>query len=446
MLKTIDGREIAVEEFNLGEVIDIISKTNPDLAKTMNMLDNDLDYRFYKASYSFGSRIINDGVCYLPLIDGGSISFKDLELPPALRDDLSYNTLEDPLGLILSKNSELYTMGDGGVQTHSIISPGNMFGIPRAIDDDTNDASTSALALNLNAGSRSLFMLSKISDHIYHSKLQEHYGIKILAPSTPQEHWELFKDLADKASCDWRSEVLYFPRSWINKLKSDEWAAIVKRLTHIHRASYSIWHKVASIWDNTFHEIECNKQFARYYSMESIDTAKRLFRLAGGISYGFKPATNDDSAPVSLIVDAYANVYNKSAKHKYKPIVMEAAKLNTRSKHPVFYSINHSTFKQGELVASKNKSQIARLDEIRRIIEGCRRAILVDKSYVKSLHDVTLDTTFSYYHSKPENYDRICSAALLAKEDKRFTNGALEVFPDASVFFKGCIKIAHGNN
>ena len=333
-------------------------------------------------------------------------------------------------------------MGDGGVQTNSIISSGQMFGIPRAIDD-ANNTSTTALAFDLNAGSRSLFMLNKISDQIYHNRIQAYYGTTVAAPAIPQDHWALFKDIAYKAASPWRCELIFFSRAWINKLKSDEWAAIVKRLTHIHRASYTIWHKVADIWDSTFHEIEFNKQFSKYYSMESIDTAKKLFRLAGGVSYGFKPATNDDSAPVSLIVNAYANLYNKPAKHKYTPIIMEAAKFDRCSKFPIFHSINHPIAKHGELESSKNKSQIARLDEIRRITESCRRAILADKCHVKSLHEVTIGTRFSYYHTKPESYDSVSSAALLAKEDQRFINGEGEQFPNYSLFFKGCIKISH---
>lgn len=444
MLKTNDGRFLAVEELNWADVVTVLAKTNPELAKTMDLLDDDLDCVFYKASYRFGDRIINNGKCYLPLADGRSTTFDDPELPDALLNDLSYDKerKEDPLGLVLSKNSEFYLPGEDGVQTQSIIHPGQMFGIPYAIDDGTNNNATSALDADLNAGSRSLFMLSKISDQNGHGRIQEHYGIASRAPSTPQEHWALFVDIANKSNCEWRSEIIFFPRKWINQLKDDNWAAISKRLTHIHRAAYSIRHKVADIWHKAFTEIERDKSFARYYSMQAIDTARELFELAGNIAYGFKPATNDDSAPMSLIKDAYTNIYDKLAKQKHIPIIMESVKFDIHSKHPIYYSINHSAVTQKDLEASRNKSQIARLDEIQHVEENYTNSILTDKKNIQTLYDVTNDTMFSYYHTNPENYGKINNAALLATEDSRFTNGDCDTFPATSLFFKGCIKIS----
>lgn len=445
MLKTNNGRLLAVEQLTWANVIDDITTTNPNLAKIMRVLGSNEDYIFYKASYHFGDRIISNGKCYLPLLDGGSIAFDDLDLPDTLRQDLSYNEKEDPLGLVLSKNSESYLLGENGVHTQSVIQPGQMFGIPKAIDDNTNKTSTSALELNLNAGSRSLFMLSKIGDQLYHSRIQRHYGTTIIAPSIPQDHWELFVDIANKANSPWRCEIIYFSRAWINQLKSDEWAAIAKRLTELHRASYSIWHKVADIWYQTFHEIERDKKLNRYYSMQSIDIAKQLFKLAGQINHGFKPAINDDAAPVSLIIDAYTNVYDKLAKQQHVPVIMEAAKFDMHSKYPIYYSINHSVYMQDELDASKHKSQIARLEEIRRIEEIYTKTILEEKSNITSLYEITKDTTFSYYHINPESYDKIHSAALIATGDTRFTNGKCAAFPTHSLFFRGCIKISRRN-
>lgn len=317
-----------------------------------------------------------------------------------------------------------------------------MFGIPKAIDDNANNTSTSALELNLNAGSRSLFMLSKISDYTCHGKIQEHYGTQIIAPESPQDHWALFVDIAKQSKCPWRCEIIYFSRKWINKLKNDEWAVLAKRLMTLHRASYSIWHKVSDVWNKTFQEIEREKKLITYYSVPSLTVAKQLFMLAANITPGFRPATNDDSAPIILITDAYTTVYPKLTQQKQSVVIMEAAKFDMQKNAPIYYSINLSAGTQKDLKASKKKSQISLLDEIRLVAETYSKTILEDKENVPSLYDVANKTQFLYYHSNPENYTKICNAALLATEDRRFTGGNLETFPVTSLFFKGCIKVS----
>lgn len=445
MLITKDDKLLAIEELTWADLVTAIALHNPNLAEAMKLINNTQEFVFYKASYRFGDKIINDGQCYLPLSDGGCIAFDDSRLPSKLRNDLYYRKTEDPLGLIISKNSELYLFGDDGVQPQAIMHPGQMFGIPKAIDNNSRETSTSALEFNLNAGSRSLFMLSKISDQIAHSKIQEHYGTKILTPTSPQEHYALFVDIANKANCPWRCEIIFFPRKWINKLKSFEWAALANCLMHTHRDSYSIWHKVSEIWNKTFSEIEREKKLIKKYPMQSIITAKQLFMFAANITPGFRPAINDHCAPVSLILDAYTNVYDKLTRQNHKAIIMEPAKLSPHSKYPIYYSINHPISIQDDLEASKNKSQIATLDEIRRITATYTKTILENKQNVLSLYNIANKTLFSYYHSNPDHYNEINSATSLALEDKRFTNGNSNSFPVNSQFFKGCIKIGHAS-
>ena len=443
MFKTKDGRQIAVEKFTWDDAVAAISPHAPDLAKTMRQLE-DGAYPFFKASYQFGDKIINDGKCYLPLVGGGSIAFNDLALPDELYKELTYAKTEDPLGMILSKNSEFYLPGENEIQSQSIICPGQMLGIPKAIAKDTNNTASSALDLNLNAGSRSLFMLSKISDQIYHAKIQEHYGITVAAPITAQDHWKVFVDIANKANSPWRCEILFFSRKWINQLENDNWAILVKRLMEIHRDSYNLWHKASDPWTNTFYEIEREKRFAKYYPMQSINVAKQLFLLAAGVNLGFKPANTEDAAPIKIITDAYTNVYNKLTKQKHAPVIMEAARFDLANKAPIYYSINHGVSTQEDLEASKNKSQIARIDEIRKIAENYTKVILEEKNSIESLCSVAQNTVFSYYHSKQQGgYSNIQNPQFLATEDIRFTNGESDTFPANSLFFTGCIKISH---
>ena len=317
MLRTTDGRLIALEKLSGWDMLATIEKINPALASRLQeLLTEDPDYNFYKASYPFGSKIIDDGKCCLSLSDGGSIAFDDPTLPETIALDLSFDPdTEDPLAIILNKVSEFYLSTQDRVQSHSLIAPGQLFGIPRAVDN-TNHIPVSALGLNLNAGARSLFMLSRISDKIYHARLREHYGIPQEVPESLTAHWQIFVEIAKLTNCPWRAEIIYFPRKLIRKLQESSCADLVNCLMQLHRASYNIWHNVSSVWNNAFYDIE-QAQHLTNYPMYSLNTAKHLFILAANSVPGFKPATNDTSAPISLITDAYINVYKIAQKNKF---------------------------------------------------------------------------------------------------------------------------------
>lgn len=442
---TKNNKTLAIKEITWDNVVDKLTSINPSLAAIMDKLKKSSNgYTFYLASYQFGSKIISDKKTFLPLENGDSIAFDDKQLPDSLLEDLKYDSItEDPLGIILNKTSEFYLMGENRIQPHGIITPGQMFGIPRAIDNSPN--TSSVLELNLNAGCRSIFMLPKIGDQINHNRLQEKYDIKSAPPTSPQEHWNVFVELSKQVDCPWRSEIIYFPRNWINNLKNEEWAALEICLIHLHRKSYSIWHKVSDIWDKAFHEIEQEKLLNKHYPMQSLITSKQLFKITADVIPGFRPATSNESAPISLLAEMYSNTYNKLAKIKYKPIIMEPCKFKSQNEEPIYYSLNYATFTENHLESSKKKSQIALLEEIRTITELYSKGIIETKRDIKSLYDIANNVTFTYYHTNPENYNHIKNITLLAEEDKRLAPNENEEFPNNASFFKGCIKISKLN-
>lgn len=441
MLKTKNGNKLAIKELNQKELINTIKAISPDLAQKIKFEDNESNQIFYLASYRFGDKIINDGVCYLPLSDGGNIAFDDPSLPDDLKNDLSYNAInEDPLGITLNKISEFYLPGSGESHVHSLLYPGQMFGVPRAISN-TNNSATSVLGLNLIAGVSSIFMLPKISDQTHHVHLQELFGMSLSTPETLHDHHDIFVEIANKSNCAWRCEILYFPRSWINKLKCDTWATLAKHLLLSHHASYSISHKVSDIWHKTFQDIEQEKLINKKYPMQSLTTTKLLFMIAANIIPGFKPATNDDSAPISLIQQVYNDTYNKYTPNKHSPIIMEPGMLNGRDINHVYHSINYSSAIKKHLEIANKKSQIAWLEEIRQVLEIYNKAIL-NRPQIKSLFDISKNTNFSFYHSQPNNYNQIHNASLLEKSDSRFIQNYNGEFPYSSPFFKGCIRIS----
>ncbi|MFN8771054.1 MAG: hypothetical protein ACK5WP_09360 [Neisseriaceae bacterium] len=442
MLKTKNDKLLSVTEITFDNLIEAIASTNPSLSLALAKLDDDNEYTFYKASYRFGDKIINNGKCYLPLADGGTISFDNEALPDKLKDDLSFkkDNHEDPLGFVVSRTSEFYLPGNDGVQPNKLINPGSIFGIARATDDVASETSTSVLELNLNAGARSLFMLSKISDKTRHVRLQKEYGILTPPPLSPQEHWNIFVEIANATNSEWRCEIIYFPRAWINKLKTDDWALLSNKLLSLHRSSYNILHRSSEIWKKAFDEIDHEKKLT-YYNPQSLTIAKQLFVLAANAGAGFRPATNDDSAPIGLLTKVYNEVYNRNEEDKNSAVIMEPSKLNVNDNNPIYYSINYSPFSQENLQASNKRSQISLLEDVRRITEYYSTAILETKSNVQSLYNTAQNARFSFYHTDPDNYPKIHNSKIVPESDPRFIDGLQGDFPSSSTFFRGCIRV-----
>ncbi|MCE3269102.1 MAG: hypothetical protein K0R49_1354 [Burkholderiales bacterium] len=431
--------DIDVIKINCREATNLIQLMRPDLAKVMQCYDMD-NFFFYKASYPFGSPIINSGKCYLPLSNGGSIEFNDPRLPDDIAKDLSYDPLnEEPLAIILNKNSEFYIPTAEAIMPHAIIHPGEMYGIPKAIDTDAD----TSLIWNLNAGVRSLFTLTKVTSQPRHDELHKTYGIKHGIPLSSLDQWKIFVEIAKGANSAWRSEILYFPRKLINFLKTPEFVQLSDILQKIRRESYNIWHNSAVIWDAAFNNIEVEKKLT-YYSSYALSTARQQYLIAANSAPGLRPATNEDSAPIKLFQEAYGKVYGLNDE-KQSTIIMEATNLLPDSRIPVYYSLNFPMLAKCNPNTFKGKSLITLLTNIEHIIRVFQENIPLNRPRIKSLYNTSNSTSFSFYHcnSDPQTYKNILNSETLAREDERFTKNHTEAFAAYSHFFKGCIKIQH---
>lgn len=439
MLKTTSNIEINLQKLKANEAEDIIEQLRPDLAKIMNSYDLD-NFSFYRASYPFGSPIINSGKCYLSLSNGESISFNDPQLPAEIAEDLNYDPLnEEPLAIILSKNSEFYLPTGDTIMPHAIVHPGDMYGIPKAINSEAD----SSLVWNLNAGARYLFTLTKVTSQPRHNELHKTYGVTESIPLSPLEQWKIFTEIAKNAKSPWRSEVLYFPRKLINLLKTPEFAKMSDCLQKIRRESYNIWHNTALVWDASFNNIEVEQKLT-HYSSYALSTARQLYLIAANSAPGFRPAIDEDSAPIKLFQEAYAEVYGLKEDNQ-SSIIMETTNFAPNDKYPVYYSLNCPMLARHNPSTFKGKSLIILLQNVEHIVRSYQEAIPSNQPRIKSLYNTSIATNFSFYHSNSneETYKNILNNELIAQKDERFTNNHNEEFATSSLFFKGCIKIEH---
>lgn len=442
MLTTKNGLELSVKELSWDDAYPLVKSVLPNLSQVMESYDND-DLKFYKAMYPFGAKIFNGGKCYLPLANGNEIDFNSEFLPDTLAKDLNYDLKrEDPLGLLLSKTSELYLETESRVMSHSIVNPGYVFGIPRAIDPDDNVhmPSRSSLTWNFNSGARTIFFLTRITAKSKHEKLSKELKIKALVPESTEEQWQVFTEITRSLNTPWYSEVLFFPREFIHRIRKAESFQLANFLMMLHRGSYNVWHNTALIWNAVFSEIE-QKKHLTHYSMYSIFTARQLFLIAANSAVGFKPAMNDKSAPYSVIKDIYNKIYGFKDEG-LSDVMMEPGTLDVTKTDSIYYSINNPMLAEYTPDTFKGKSLISLLEEVFHIVKIYQENIISDHSQIESLYKVAKTTTFTFYHVNSSDgvYKDIQDSKLLANEDDRFTSfGAF--FPETSSFFKGCIKI-----
>ncbi len=204
----------------------------PELVSIIDKLSPSQDLVLYKASYPFGSTIINKQNYYLPLAAGKTISFNSPFLPEKIRNDLSYDpATNSPIGIVLSRKSEFFVEIDERVIPYAILEPGGIFGSSKVLDKITHNLENNlrmsyfAFVWELRAGARSIFALPKISNRVYHQKMAKRLQLPLSldAPRGYYQHWDIFKSIANRYAPQWKAEFLFFSNAWLEKLTDRAW-------------------------------------------------------------------------------------------------------------------------------------------------------------------------------------------------------------------------------
>ncbi|MFN8770364.1 MAG: hypothetical protein ACK5Z5_09990 [Neisseriaceae bacterium] len=445
MFTSKNGNLIDVEELTWDRASNIIENVNPELVKIINKLSPDKELTLYKVRYPFGVKIMHNSESFLPLVDGGTISFNSPELPEKLLNNLGYDPATNgPLGILINKNCDLYMKSGTRIVPHLVLSPGEMVGTNRAINNAlpymSGEPLTPSPIWDLSSGSSLIFMLSKISDRLRHNKLQKYLGYDLEKPEQYNEHHIIFREIARLAKCNWYSEFIFFSNKWQSKLSDPACFQFAAHLLQLNRYLNRSWHNTPR-WTMIFNDIE-KKQKIDHLASYVLGTVRHLLSIAASCAPGFKPAVNDDSAPISNIQEIYLNIYELE---DYWPIIMETAQFSPTYKQPIYYLINCPTLAQYNPETFKGKSIVQFEDIVRSSMD--KYCDILRKEYIKdapSLHKVASTIDFSYYHTDPNGYNMIANALELPDKDPRFMceHKQGSIFPSHSSFLNGCVKIS----
>ena len=148
-----------------------VLKINKELAEIIDAINPSDDYKFVKASYLYGDVYIKNSEAQLP-VNNKLVPLSHSSIDKKIQNELSYSSL--PLFLGLEKNSEFFVGAGDRIIPIGLFHKGRISGTYETMDYITGRKSHSEW--NICAGSRSIFMLPKITDKFGFKKLHIAYG------------------------------------------------------------------------------------------------------------------------------------------------------------------------------------------------------------------------------------------------------------------------------
>lgn len=405
-----------------------LQSVNPRLAQLIDSFSPNSDFDFVRVTYRYGQAIMQNGILQLPMSKEETVPLNDTHISDSIRKRLDYSYI--PTAVLLNKKAEVFYESQNRVMPTKIFNPGAMFGLWEIFDPPPVDFVKQVWSIV--AGARSVFMLPKISNQFAHKKLQRDYRIHTHAPNDMLQHYGVFAEIVNSATIEssWSMDVLFFSKKWHEQNKEEN----INQLRLHHFWLKEAWRQSSNCRNNMSFDMawELFSQAVTKRNMKPkpliVNTLKHLLAIRDGFYPGYAPATSDESAPISLLTEAYNNSYEIST----YPIIMEPVHLSKKDR-PVYYSLQLPTLLE-YAPGSHGKNVITDLRELK----------MLTNMLEQSLPEIT--SSFKFFHSEQDSSLDIKNSEELYLHDAQFSNSVKnfkkEKFSTSSPFLKGCIQIS----
>ncbi|MCK4609265.1 MAG: hypothetical protein KAT71_07275 [Gammaproteobacteria bacterium] len=436
-----------IREISWNEASPLIQKVNPDLHAAMDGLNPTQDYKLYHTSYSFGARIMENGVAQLPLSKNRLVPISDSRVPAEIRDQLGYNLV--PMGLIISKKIEVYKIVDvieERVIPIALLHPGLILGLLEVMESPVSFCARHVW--DAVAGGRSLYMLPKTTNSEKFQKLRRELGLKATIPRRYIDHWQVFTEIANQVAPndDWQLEIIFLGKKWTeHKLKENSWLGFVYQLQKrlITGSSYFRNQLTFNIMWQSFAKILAKRRYRPDTYL--FDTLKHVVAMFSGVIPGFRPINMDeDLGPIENFKDIFINGYGI----EYAPTIMGPYHFNYATDNkPIYYSLQIPTLLESMPKFVVSESLLADLIKLRDLVKmfldaADNNLLNIDGTIVEEALSIT---SFEFYHAKEEAINHIRPTNIMPNEDDsltKFRGKASDLpFAENSKFLQGCIKI-----
>lgn len=406
-------------------------KVNPLAVEVIDAVDPGKDLPLLKVSYAYGEKILEDG--RLSLLD-------QVEDNARLLDLISYSTV--PLGLFLNKTSEAFIEMNDRVIPVFMLEAGNTIGLFETLN--ILNGSKSNYLWEVRAGARSIFMLAKINNALWHKRLLRQFSISTETPKTLTDQWEVFVDLANSANADvdWHCDMIFFTKSWIDHLRKDQSFGWTRFREYLY---WKCWMISSDLLDKSFSTIWqqfSSSTITRNYKprIYITDTIRHLISIGFGLITGFAPAIDESAAPVKFLKQAYHEVYDLP----HAPTIMLPA-FASEDGVPVYYSLNYPNLLEGHPETNNIYNTISDLKEIKMLLQNmqyyCQKKLPTNNKFAYAIQQIQFD----YYHKILDKHADVKEASKIVEADQNFLEFAPGLqgknFCSSAPFLSGCIQI-----
>lgn len=423
-------------------------KVNSKAAAIIDRLSPDKRFSLVRARYPFGATIASQGEIYLPNQNGGT---QPLSSTPEILKLLKSNFLDKniPEMLVLKSSAEIFYEMSGRVISAFLSTPGKFIGLWDQLGP-VNKPYVKWI-WNLVAGARTLYMLPKITNVAGHKVLRKKYHVSSHAPKSYDEHWKIFKEIANSKEFpqDWSSEILFFSDLWLETAKTDPaWRELYDYLLSEVWGETGYWRSELTfkvIWESYLsHVMDVNVRPNLYLAC----IVKQLMLTDIGILPALTVAADDIAAPISDLQKIYIEDYRLK---DYTPIFMHSHVFKPTDRYPIYYSLSYPNLLETVPITQNMPSILGSIPEIKYLLELLKNESLINHTIKDTpIYDFFKNVQIDYFHNQEQKHNSIQSTHKLVEEDDRFKPipkyKKNNQFPEASSVINGCIRFKNVNS
>jgi hypothetical protein len=283
-------------------------------------------------------------------------------------------------------------------------------------------------------------MLPPIASKLDHEKLKRKTKIKLSAPKYYQNHWQVFSELTEKSRyfLDWHSEIFLFPKEILQdspenlKLRFQLLQGVYKN--EEFKSNEFFYHLV---WSRFLKNQPLSLQ-----RHPCVETAKHIVKIMMKQAIAFRPATNNNIAPIKNLQNIYLNQYQ--IRNNF-PTIMQPEKYN--GKTPVYYSTCNTFSVAIPKYDKKIKEGLSNIIVIRQLLNNFKTHVVNNEGPYNlengSLYKALQENEVIFFHEKGDHHHNIFPSKDLLLFDKRFYPIPTRklTLAHAAPFFHGCVCI-----